>query len=80
VKEDCLAARVQMKKAKQWGGVHGFGVKREKEEIVFSLLKVNWKQMNHLGVVMSINTPFYQFTSLTFYYQPRPTFNIILLQ
>jgi hypothetical protein len=53
VKEDCLAARVQMKKAKQWGGVHGFGVKREKEEIVFSLLKVNWRQMNHLEVVMS---------------------------
>jgi hypothetical protein len=67
VKEDCLAARVQMKKAKQWGGVHGFGVKREKEEIVFSLLKVNWRQMNHLEVVMSKKYPFlsiYQFDLL----------------
>jgi hypothetical protein len=61
-----LLQEFQRKEAKQWGGVHEFGVKREKEELVLSLLKVNWRQMNFLGVFMSINTPFYQFTSLSF--------------
>jgi hypothetical protein len=54
-----------MEEAKQWGGVYGFGVEREKEELVLHLLKLNWEQMNFLEVFMLINTPFCQFTSLS---------------
>jgi hypothetical protein len=56
-----LLQEFQRKEAKQWGGVHEFGVKREKEELVLSLLKVKWRQ-NELSWSVYVNK--YPFLSI----------------